>query len=381
MRSKRLLILIGICLTVVLIGSLSIAGCAKPAPTPAPTPTPAAEAEWTLTYDAFHPPGLYVSKAGMYFMELVEERSGGRVKFDSYFGGALSSSTELLGTVRSGGSDVSQIVVNYFPGEMPLAQCTSLGFISLHQWAWAKAITEFYSTYEPAVQEFANYNIKILYTCPGGHNTLWSSKPVPNADALKGMKVRAFKYSAKAMEWLGATPVSIDWSDSYVALQQGTIDGWWDNPFAIGWTAKCYEVGPYVVETGCGCYGSQTTVIREDLFNELPSDIQKIVLDSAAEAGDRAYQIQSETGIAAVDDMVANDLAEPNIWSDAEIAKAQAMVQPGLTEYWVEQTEADYPELDAKAAVEKFYELVHKYEKVQPHKTPFEYWEEKLAEK
>ncbi len=109
---KRKIFLIPLALLLAI--SLVAIGCAAPAPEPVPgppgPPAPAPEVI-ILIYNGYMAPQALLSIEEDHFMDLVEEKSNGRIKFDRYWGGALSSGPEVLGSVASGSSHCRRILV------------------------------------------------------------------------------------------------------------------------------------------------------------------------------------------------------------------------------------------------------------------------------
>jgi TRAP-type C4-dicarboxylate transport system substrate-binding protein len=69
------------------------------------------------------------------------------------------------------------------------------------------------------------------------------------------------------------------WSEVYTALQQKTIDAQ-ENPIAIIYFQKIYEVQKYLALTG-HFYSPAPLLMSLKAFNNLPENIQKIMLDTA----------------------------------------------------------------------------------------------------
>jgi C4-dicarboxylate-binding protein DctP len=81
---------------------------------------------------------------------------------------------------------------------------------------------------------------------------------------------------------LGASGTTTDWSEIYGALQTGVIDGMEASPDMI-YSMKFHEVAGYLSKTyhiaACVYY-----MTRKDWLEELPEDLQEIVISSAREA-------------------------------------------------------------------------------------------------
>jgi len=89
------------------------------------------------------------------------------------------------------------------------------------------------------------------------------------------------KVHLAAFKAFGASPTPMAWSEVYTALQQKTIDAQ-ENPIAIIYFQKIYEVQKYLAVTG-HFYSPTPLLMSLKAFNNLPKDIQKMMLDTAME--------------------------------------------------------------------------------------------------
>ncbi|HHX51837.1 MAG TPA: TRAP transporter substrate-binding protein DctP, partial [Clostridia bacterium] len=77
-----------------------------------------------------------------------------------------------------------------------------------------------------------------------------------------------------------ATPMAL--SEVFTALQQGTVDGQ-DNPIGNVYAYRYYEVQKYITLTGHQWAGIML-MINDKLWNQIPEDYQKIMVEAAKEA-------------------------------------------------------------------------------------------------
>lgn len=110
------------------------------------------------------------------------------------------------------------------------------------------------------------------------------TRKIMTPDDLKGVKLRmpdspAWIFLGKA---LGANPTPLAFSELYLALQTGTVDGQ-DNPLPTDKAAKFYEVTKEVVLTNHLVDGL-LFVINDQTWNALSADQQKVIQDAARAA-------------------------------------------------------------------------------------------------
>lgn len=109
-------------------------------------------------------------------------------------------------------------------------------------------------------------------------------RPVKVPSDMKGLKIRVPETPTikMAIEAAGGNPVPMVWGEVYTALQQKTIDGQ-ENPLAILWASKIYEVQKYLSLTG-HAYSPTNILIGDKLYQSMPADLQKIINDAAKNA-------------------------------------------------------------------------------------------------
>jgi tripartite ATP-independent transporter DctP family solute receptor len=99
-------------------------------------------------------------------------------------------------------------------------------------------------------------------------------RPIHKVDDLKGLKIRVppAKVFVETWKTLGANPTPMVWGEVYLGLKQGLVDGQ-ENPFAIIYHAKIYEVTKYLVLTHHAA-GFFTFIMNDRKFQAYPADVQ-----------------------------------------------------------------------------------------------------------
>ena len=115
-----------------------------------------------------------------------------------------------------------------------------------------------------------------------------NERPVNTPADLQGLKIRTPKSTWRVKmftEW-GANPTPMSFSEVFVALQTGVIDGQ-ENPYTNIWSAKFPEVQKFLSVTG-HVYSPAYPTVSKDRFASLDPDIQKILRETAVEVADWA---------------------------------------------------------------------------------------------
>ena len=120
----------------------------------------------------------------------------------------------------------------------------------------------------------------------GFRNLTNSVRPVNTPDDVKGLKIRTPPELSiqSAMEALGATVQTIQFSELPMALKQGVVDGQ-ENPVSVIYAFKVYETQKYLAMTG-HTYNSMVHVISKKTWAKLTPEQQRIVKEESKKAGD-----------------------------------------------------------------------------------------------
>lgn len=129
-----------------------------------------------------------------------------------------------------------------------------------------------------------------------GQRHLIGSQPYPDPAALSGAQVRTSgnPVQTATFDALGAIPVELSRSETYSALSQGVVDAT-DGPFSQLLGDSLYEVADEVSVTG-HVDMIQGILIGAEFFDSLPEDVQSIIEEEVAAAGERYTQLSLETG-------------------------------------------------------------------------------------
>lgn len=139
----------------------------------------------------------------------------------------------------------------------------------------------------------------------GPYRVLVSKKPVNSLDDIQGLRFRAYESQVYMNAWtaLGANPIVIAWSETYSALQQGTVDAATSTIGQLN-SVKFTEVAPYV--TRINEYASEAVLIANSKkWDSLSDEQQQIITEVANEAGDKMSELLDTSVQKDIDEMAA----------------------------------------------------------------------------
>ena len=183
------------------------------------------------------------------FSDLVKERSAGKINIKCYFSGQLFAGmqTNEFMITRQGVADFAVgSTINWSPTVKEL-NLFSLPFFFPNY----KALDALEAG-EPGKQVFKIIEEKGVVGLAWGENGFRemtnSKRTVRKPEDLDGLKIRVvgspiFVDTFRAM---GANPISINWSETLTALQQGTVDGQENPVVSIIIPYKLWEMNKYI---------------------------------------------------------------------------------------------------------------------------------------
>ena len=184
------------------------------------------------------------------FKEIVEAKTGGRVKITIFPNAQLGDNAAMNNAVKAGTLDGNFSDVGIFSAAVPGIDVVSLPFL------FAKtedAIAAFYgklgAVLRPKVE--AAFAGKILGWGTDGVRNMWNIRhPIRSVDDVKGLKMRvqASQVHKDTYAALGALPTPVAFNELYTALQTHVVDGA-DNGMVDMVSFKFYQVTKYLTMT------------------------------------------------------------------------------------------------------------------------------------
>ena len=131
---------------------------------------------------------------------------------------------------------------------------------------------------------YEEFGFKVLGYGEGGFRNTLSQKPIREPQDLVGLKFRIPEYDTyiKTYQLLGASPTPMPFSETFTAIQQGTIDAM-ELPIASAYTGSYYEACKYYSLDG-HFYNAISICLSRDLWESLSPELQEIFQTAADEA-------------------------------------------------------------------------------------------------
>jgi len=184
------------------------------------------------------------------FAKEVNERTGGRYKFEIFYAGSLGGERESIEPVQLGTQALTFSSTGPVPNFVPEARILDIPFLFRDK-AHARAVLDG-PIGQDMSKEFESKGLKVLAWCDNGIRHMTNSKRDVNVpDDLKGLKMRTLEnpVHVAAFKSLGIVPTPMAFPEVFTALQQGTVDVQ-ENPLSVIMAAKFDQVQKHVSLVG-----------------------------------------------------------------------------------------------------------------------------------
>lgn len=281
---KKLTLLLPLMIAVLLISSLAVA-CAGPK---GATP----EDPMILRLTIPTPAGDKLTVNAEELAQRFSERTNGAYQIKVYPGEQLVKVPETMDAVRSGTIEMASIGLGIFAGLDPGLAEVPLLYDNVR--ANAAACRPSVELYNEILEEKLNQVALASYTT--GAQELISTKPVKTLADWKGMLIGATNPESAALaKALGASPVVIPWTECYSNLEKGVVDA------VLTSTQWAMISGLNDVASHVTRFYSTPTfntyLINLDYFNDMPKDVQDILIEEAWKAADDMSAAHIQSGI------------------------------------------------------------------------------------
>jgi len=307
--------------------------------------------EYTLRIQTHYAPETLSGKLAAQFVDDVETMSGGRVEIEMFYSSSVVKSVETFDAAASGILDGDMTGGSYQTGKNPAFQFVGdpMGGYDTpwQQYAW------FYhgGGQELAEDLYHQFDMELIGWWIYGQESLASTTPLSGPEDLKDWKFRSPPgLETEIFDNLGASPIVMDFTEIFTALETGIIDGADASGLANNVGLGLYDIADHATYPGFHSMPSDHLAIRKDVWDGLPEDIQRIIevaMEKLAFQTSMSFQVENAKAAAA--------LPEQGItlhnWSEEQRATfRQAALDAWDT--WADRT----PE--ARAMVDSHYEFM-----------------------
>tara|TARA_R110002095_G_scaffold204026_1_gene186463 strand:- start:131 stop:1186 length:1056 start_codon:yes stop_codon:yes gene_type:complete len=322
-----------------------------------------AVAETTFRYAEGTPNRGTRAEALQFFADEVKRESGGDMKLDIHWGGALLKYSAIMDGVSAGSADLGTVLSAYQPQKLRALSIGDLPLANSDPWVGLHAMYDLMTENEQLKQALAEHDLVYIgnFTTTSVQFECTEGNEIRTVEDLKGKRVRASATYAKILDDLGANMVNMTYSEIYQALDTGLVDCSAGYFYAMR-AFKTPEVTHSVTRVDWGQIMGFAIAMNRYVWDELTPEQQRIFRNAGVNMIDHYSRLLLEETSEIVSALPTGEMGNKVTvitMPKAERKKLLSGSDKYIREWVVGMNEAG---LDGQAIWEQYAALLAKYE-------------------
>lgn len=297
-------------------------------------------------YATEHPTGQMLAT----WADDVQTMSGGDITVEMFYSSSVVATTETFDAAINGILDCDATGGAYQTGKNPAFQFVG-DIMGGYDTPWQQYSWLYYGDGYAAAQELYNaQNMQLIGWSIYGQESMSSSKPLRGFEDLKGWKFRSPPgMETEIFEKLGASPIVMDFTEIFTALETGIIDGADASGLYNNVGLGLYDIVKHATYPGFHSMPSDHLACNLDVWNGM-TDQQRRIIDTAWQK--LSFQVALANGKknAEAAAMLKEQGVTLHTWSEEDRATFRAAAQAAWDD-WATRS----PEAGALVASHKAY--------------------------
>ncbi len=304
-----------------------------------------ASAETTkLRIQTHYAPETVSGQLAAEYMDNIQTMSNGEIEVEMFYSSSVVKSVETFDAAATGILDCDMTGGAYQTGKNSAFQFVG-DIMGGYDTPYQQLSWLYYGGgLEAAAPLYNKYGMELIGWWVYGQESFASSKPIAKVDDFKGWKFRSPPgLETKIFENLGASPIVMDFTEIFTALETGIIDGADASGLANNVGLGLYDIVKYANFPGFHSMPSDHLACNKAVFDAMPAHHQRIMKVAMESLALRTALTFEKKNAEAAAQLRAQGVTLSQ-WAPEELAKFRAAAQATWPEF------ADTPE--AKALVE-----------------------------
>ena len=287
-------------------------------------------------YATEHPTGKQLA----IWADDVQTMSGGDITVEMFYSSSVVATTETFDAAINGIVDCDATGGAYQTGKNPAFQFVG-DIMGGYDTPWQQYSWLYYGGGYDAAQELYNaQNMQLIGWSIYGQESLSSSKPIAGFEDLKGWKFRSPPgMETEIFEKLGASPIVMDFTEIFTALETGIIDGADASGLYNNVGLGLYDIVKHATYPGFHSMPSDHLACNLDVWNGM-TEQQRRIVDTAWQKVSFQIALSNElNNNAAAAQLKAEGVTLYN-WSAADRAEFRKAAQAAWDDWGTRSPEA-----------------------------------------
>lgn len=269
------------------------------------------------------------------FAEDVKTATGGRLELVVHSNASLVRLPDILRAVQSGQIQGGDVLLFLHGNQDPFFELDTIPFVAVG-YDEARRLYELQRPY--LERRLAERGVRSLFYVPWPGQGIVAKKRFESAVGLKGSKMRtAGATTARFAELLGGFPTVVQTSEISMAFFANSVDSSIYSPTTAVDT-HAWEYAKFFHNTRA-MHSKDVFVVNQRAFDALGDDLKKLVLDAAAKAEIRGWELSQRREKEALDEIRQKgmEVVEPSEKFMGELRQVGAK----MMDEWVQKTAAE----------------------------------------
>ena len=289
-----------------------------------------------------------VTEGSEYISQAVKDATCNNFDIKIYYGEQLSKSKENLDSLKVGAIEAAFVCSSYHPGKVRAMGVLDLPFLPLSNYDVLLKVYDRLWEEEALQKSLAKWNsIRYLQNILPSYEYMGRGKPPSTLEDFKGKRLRALGGMGEAAKAIGAVPTTMPASETYTALQRGTVDAI-GFPFSYTFAAyKLDEISDWYTTNLAAGNVNCIMAVRQDAYEKLPKQYKQIMEDvkpGAYKTMIKAYSDADKVNLAQWQKAGKMKAVE---FSEAELAKFRKIGGKPVWDQWVQESKDEVPNAQA----------------------------------
>ncbi|QHQ36217.1 TRAP transporter substrate-binding protein [Algicella marina] len=232
----------------------------------------------TLRIQTHYAPETPSGQLAAEFVDNVQTMSGGDIAIEMFYASSVVKSVETFDAAATGILDCDMTGGAYQTGKNPAFQFVG-DIMGGYDTPYQQLSWLYYGGGLEAAQELYNkYDMQLVGWWLYGQESLASSKPIRTAEDFKGWKFRSPPgMETKIFEKLGASPIVMDFTEIFTALETGIIDGADASGLANNQGLGLYDIVKHANYPGFHSMPSDHLACNKEVWDGMPEAHRRIM--------------------------------------------------------------------------------------------------------
>lgn len=231
----------------------------------------------------------------VYWMDKITEKTNGDITFTYFPAEQIAKAGSILQKIKDGVIDVGYVGIGYETSTLPLNNGTQLPGVTSDVVADTAGYWKLISDDTTLLgKEFADNGVVPIWgAMMAPYQIATTTDPIETMEDFNGMKLRTTGSLNLMVSNLGADPVNMSATDTYLAMQRGTVDGTTHTFLSL----KAYKISELLKSAtdnaNFGTFGL-SAVMSKKVYDGLTDEQKQILHDVGTETSMHLADVMSE---------------------------------------------------------------------------------------